>query len=138
MLAAKKYVCTIAIKHKLLYNFHIRETIYIGGAYSMDKNRITVYIAGQELRLAADDSEEYIRRIAGYVNDKVDEVQGQYPNLSTANCLILAALNLSDELHKLQEDYDALDSRISELRDMPRQSSPVKRPFETMTSATVK
>lgn len=104
----------------------------------MDKNRITVYIAGQELRLAADDSEEYIRRIAGYVNDKVDEVQGQYPNLSTANCLILAALNLSDELHKLQEDYDALDFRISELRDMPRQSSPVKRPFETMTSATVK
>ena len=134
----KKYACTIAIKHKLLYNLPIRETIYIGGAYFMDKNKITVYVAGQELRLASDESEEYIRRIAGYVNDKVDEVQGQYPNLSTANCLILAALNLSDELHKLREDYDALDSRISELREMPRQSMPVKRPFETKAAATVK
>lgn len=104
----------------------------------MDKNRVTVYIAGQELRLACDDSDEYICRVAGYVNEKVEEVQGQYPNLSTANCLILAALNLSDELHKLREDYDALDSRISELRDMPRQSTPVKRPFESKAAVTVK
>jgi len=104
----------------------------------MDKNRVTVYIAGQEFRLACDDSDEYIRRVAGYVNEKVEEVQGQYPNLSTANCLILTALNLSDELHKLREDYDALDSRISELRDMPRQSTPVKRPFESKTAVTVK
>ncbi len=104
----------------------------------MDKNRVTVYIAGQELRLASDDSDEYIRSIAGYVNEKVDEVQSQYPNLSTANCLMLAALNLSDELHKLREDYDALDSRISELREMPRQTMPVKRPFETKATATVK
>ena len=29
----KKYASSIAIKHKLLYNFPIRETIYIGGAY---------------------------------------------------------------------------------------------------------
>ena len=50
----------------------------------MDKNRVTVYIAGQEFRLACDDSDEYIRRVAGYVNEKVEEVQGQYPNLSTA------------------------------------------------------
>ena len=80
----------------------------------------------------------YIRKIAGYVNDKVDEVQRSYPNLSTANCLIMAALNLSDELHKLREDYDALDSRISELREMPRQQSPVKRPFESKATVGVK
>lgn len=98
----------------------------------MDKIHITVNIAGNELRLAGDESEDYIRRIAGYVNEKVDEVQRIYPNLSTANCLTLAALNLADELYKLREDYNALDSRISELREMPRQSvSPVKRPFES-------
>ena len=84
----------------------------------MDKTHVTINVAGQELRLSADDSEAYIRKIAGYVNDKVDEVQRSYPNLSTANCLIMAALNLSDELHKLREDYDALDSRISELREI--------------------
>ena len=101
----------------------------------MDKTHVTINVAGQELRLSADDSEAYIRKIAGY---KVDEVQRSYPNLSTANCLIMAALNLSDELHKLREDYDALDSRISELREMPRQQSPVKRPFESKATVGVK
>ena len=52
----------------------------------MDKTHVTINVAGQELRLSADDSEAYIRKIAGYVNDKVDEVQRSYPNLSTANC----------------------------------------------------
>lgn len=104
----------------------------------MDKTHVTINVAGQELRLSADDSEAYIRKIAGYVNDKVDEVQRSYPNLSTANCLIMAALNLSDELHKLRKDYDALDSRISELREMPRQQSPVKRPFESKATVGVK
>ena len=98
----------------------------------MDKTHVTINVAGQELRLSADDSEAYIRKIAGYVNDKVDEVQRSYPNLSTANCLIMAAL------HKLREDYDALDSRISELREMPRQQSPVKRPFESKATVGVK
>ena len=104
----------------------------------MDKTHVTINVAGQELRLSADDSEAYIRKIAGYVNDKVDEVQRSYATLSTANCLIMAALSLSDELHKLREDYDALDSRISELREMPRQQSPVKRPFESKATVGVK
>ena len=51
----------------------------------MDKTHVTINVAGQELRLSADDSEAYIRKIAGYVNDKVDEVQRSYPNLSTAD-----------------------------------------------------
>ncbi len=96
----------------------------------MDKTHTTVHVAGQDLRLSGTDSEAYIRQIADYVNQKIDEVQRAYPSLSTGNCVILAALNLSDELHKLREDYNALDSRISELREMPRQSAPVKRPFE--------
>ncbi len=96
----------------------------------MEKNHVTAHIAGQDFRLSSQDSEEYVRKIANYVNEKIEEIQRAYPTLSTGNCVILAALNLSDELHKLREDYNALDSRISELRDMPRQSVPVKRPFE--------
>ena len=77
----------------------------------MDKTHTTVHVAGQDLRLSGTDSEAYIRQIADYVNQKIDEVQRAYPSLSTGNCVILAALNLSDELHKLREDYNALDSR---------------------------
>ena len=70
--------------------------------------------------------------LADMVNARVDAVKRTYPMLSTGNCVLLAALNMADELTKLRSDYEALDQRISDLREMPRRSSasaPVKRPF---------
>ncbi len=101
----------------------------------MDKTHAKINIAGQEFRISCDDNEIYVSKISAYVNRKVDEVQKLYPTLSTGNCVLLAALNLADELHKLKEDYEALDSRISQLREMPRQT-PVKRPFENKIVTT--
>ena len=78
------------------------------------------------------DNNRTIVRIAGMVNAKVDEVKRTYPMLSTGNCVLLAALNMADELTKLRSDYEALDQRISDLREMPKRSgasAPVKRPF---------
>lgn len=99
----------------------------------MEKTKISIVLAGQEFKLAVSESEDYILQLAGYVNQNVEEIQQRYPNLSTANCVLLASLNMADELHKLRADYDALDQRITQLREMPRSTvpqSPVKRPFE--------
>lgn len=97
----------------------------------MEKNRTTVRIAGQEFKLTSSDSPEYVNTVASYADNKIKETQMAYPGLSSSNCVLLAMLNLSDELHKLRRDYEALDSRISQLREMPRTAgTPVKRPFE--------
>lgn len=108
----------------------------------MEKNKTVVRICGQEFRLTASESEEYLHKIAGYVDKKVEEIQRAYPRLSTSNCVLLAALELSDELHKTNEKLEALDSRIDQLRNLPRTQSeytgPVKRPFESKTPAAVK
>ena len=95
----------------------------------MDKNRTTVRVAGQEFKLAGVDSEEYMQKLAVFVNKRVDEIQKTYPNLSTNNCVILAALNMADEFQKAKADYEALDSKISELNKLPRRVSvtPVKQ-----------
>ena len=96
----------------------------------MDKTRITVEIGGQDFRISGCESEEYIRRLAAVVNRRIADVQSQYPQMSTNKCVLLAMLNLEDEAQKLKADYDALDKKIAQLRDMPRSSVPVKRPFE--------
>ena len=96
----------------------------------MDNNRTIVRIAGMEFKLTGDESQQY--SLAEMVNAKVDEVKRTYPMLSTGNCVLLAALNMADELTKLRSDYEALDQRISDLREMPKRSgasAPVKRPF---------
>lgn len=107
----------------------------------MDKTRTIVRVAGQELKLAGFESEAYIQELASYVNSKVEEISKMYPALSMSNCVLLASLNMADELHKAKEDYEALDSRIKQLSGMQRNNSaqvPVKRPFETKKPETVK
>ena len=107
----------------------------------MGKTRTSVVLAGQEFRMSCTGSEEYIQQLSDYLNGKIEEIQRAYPNLSIANCVRLASLNMADELHKLRADYDALDQRISQLRDMPRASvpaSPVKRPFESKQPVNAK
>lgn len=100
----------------------------------MDKTRTVVSIAGQELKLAGLESEEYIKKLAAFVNTKVDEISAMYPSLSVTNCVLLASLNMADELFKAKEDYEALDLRIKQLSTMSRNTAaqiPVKRPFDT-------
>ncbi|OQB23869.1 MAG: Cell division protein ZapA [Firmicutes bacterium ADurb.Bin182] len=104
----------------------------------MDKTRTVVHIAGQEFKLTGYESEEYIHKIAIYLNRKIEEVHKLYPTLSTTHAAIMAALDITDEYHKLKEEYAALDERISQLRAMPRAnapSGPVKRPFEEKEKA---
>ena len=101
----------------------------------MEKTRVTLNIAGQEFRLAGGESEEYMRRLAGDINGRINEIQQQYPQMSTTRCTLLAMLNMADELYKLRADYSELDKKISELREVRasepvRASVPVKRPFE--------
>ena len=108
----------------------------------MDNNRTIVRIAGMEFKLTGDESQQYMDSLAEMVNAKVDEVKRTYPMLSTGNCVLLAALNMADELTKLRSDYEALDQRISdhqlidascekivETAKRNGASAPVKRPF---------
>lgn len=100
----------------------------------MEKTRTVVHIAGQEFKLSGLDSEEYIQKIAIYLNRKVEEVQRTYPTLSTTHAVIMAALDITDELHKQKAENAALLEDRRELRPAQKASapaSPVKRPFES-------
>lgn len=100
----------------------------------MNKKRTLVSLGGQEFMISAAEGEEYLRKIARYADSRIAEVQRAYPNVSVQDSILLCALNLSDELHKLKADYAALDQRIDQLRNLPQSDSfskaPVKRPFE--------
>ena len=101
----------------------------------MDRTKVTLNIAGQEFRLAGGESEEYMRSLAADLNGRINEIQQQYPQMSTTRCTLLAMINMADEMHKLRSDYSELDKKIAELRavrsaEPARPAMPVKRPFE--------
>ena len=74
----------------------------------MDKTRTTVKICGKEYTMAGFESEEYIHRVAIFVDRKIAELKSQYVNLNPTTLSVLAAVNIADELLKLQDQMDAL------------------------------
>ena len=53
-----------------------------------------------------EESPEYIQMLAAYVDRRMKMIRQRNPNLSSSKVAVLVALNLADELNKLQEDYD--------------------------------
>ncbi len=80
---------------------------------------IEVSILGRRIPLKNTGDEEYIRKVAEYVRDKVEEIQRQVPNATETNIAVLAALNIADELfsatEKQKETYNRIDHYCSEL-----------------------
>ena len=89
------------------------------GAYRVDENkssvnRVTVSIFNEEYVVKGEENPEYIEMLASFVDRRMKMIQQRNPNLSSTKVAVLTALNLADELNKLQEDYDELVKNLEE------------------------
>ncbi len=81
----------------------------------MEKTRTTVKICGKEYVMSGHESEEYIHRVAIYVDRKMSELKSQYVNLNPNTLSVLTAINVADDLLKLQDQLDALSEEYAQL-----------------------
>ena len=65
----------------------------------MADNKIVVNIAGMDYTLISDQDENQIEQIADYVDKKIKEIDND--KLTRENQLVLASLNIADEMYKL-------------------------------------
>lgn len=106
---------------------------------SKPKTHTTVYLSGIEFRISATESEEYLQKLAVFVNKRIDETQRQFPSISLSDSTLLAMFNLANDYHILKDSYDELEGRINTLRESrtrleherARAAVPVKRPVVT-------
>ena len=77
-------------------------------------NQTRVKILGEDHIIAGNESSEYMTLIGEYVDRKMREFQKGRPYLSHYKIAVLTALNLADELTKLQNDYDELLQQMEE------------------------
>lgn len=61
-----------------------------------EKNRVTVKIFGQEYTIKGRGNPEYIRELAGYVDDIMVLIKKSNPKLSPTQVSVLAAINIAD------------------------------------------
>lgn len=75
---------------------------------SEQAKRVEVEINGEYYTLKGHEAPEYMMTVAQIVNKKMIEISYRNKRLSTNHVAVLTAVNLVDELLKLQEQYDNL------------------------------
>lgn len=80
------------------------------------KNRVEARIGGETFTIVAPESEEYIRRVAAYVDAKITAITDA-SHLTLADAAVLAACNITDEQFKSAETAENLRSQLKSYLD---------------------
>jgi len=79
------------------------------GSEGMGKERLVeIKVFGQTYTVKTDAEEDYIREVAKYVNEKMEEILKKTKSVSTLNVAILTALNVADDLLREKEKRTTL------------------------------
>ena len=80
------------------------------------KRDIQVLIGGKIYTLSGYESEEYLQKIALYINNKMDEMDqiSNYRRLSMDMQKTLLELNMADDYHKAKKQIEMLEADIEE------------------------
>ena len=80
------------------------------------KNKTQVIIAGKIYTLSGYESEEYLQKVAAYLNGKITEFRGLdgYHRLSQEMRSILMNLNIADDYFKVRKKIEELEEELSE------------------------
>ena len=82
----------------------------------MQKTKTVVKIAGKEYTIVGVKPEEYIHKVAIYVDKKMQEVNAN-GNLSTTMSAVLTAINIADEYLSREDESSDKDAKIAELTE---------------------
>ncbi len=95
----------------------------------MEKNKLSVTINGRMYTLVSEESREYMQELSDYVNSSVTKVINNNPALMGERPIVLAALNICDELfkaelggkimrEKAQRNFDEIVAENKRLREI--------------------
>lgn len=81
-----------------------------------EKKRVEVEICGDKYIIKGDADHKHILQVADYVDIKMNMIAQRSPHLTVKQVAVLAALNIADELYKLQDDYDKMLQVLDEVK----------------------
>jgi len=79
-------------------------------------NRIDVNIAGYALTVRTERSQEHMVRLAETLNGRVREIQKQGGTANYLNVIMLAAMELADEVLTFEERFREIKDQVEALR----------------------
>ncbi|HTN43170.1 MAG TPA: cell division protein ZapA [Nitrospiria bacterium] len=76
------------------------------------KKQVEVEIYGQRYTIAGEADEQYVGKLARYVDGKMNELAKSGKNFPAAKLALLAAVNITHELFQLRQDKQVKESLI--------------------------
>ena len=80
----------------------------------MEKQKITVSVAGKNYTLVSSDPPDFVRRVATFVDRKLNE-PAAVTNLPSGQAAVLTCFNLAEELLKSQDENTILRRQNEQL-----------------------
>jgi len=114
-----------AFKCILWYNISIKmEILHIGGLKMADKSRVKIVIGGKNLTLMGYETEEHIKNVAAYIEEKLRTIKSNASrSLDASLTFVLTSINVADDYFKevdknkgLQEKIEILEQENRDLR----------------------
>ena len=79
------------------------------------KRAVDVEIMGEKFTVRSDAEESHVRKVAGYVDGKMQEVMKTTRPIGKSSVAMLAALNIADEYQRLKDSHEAMIQRLNHL-----------------------
>jgi cell division protein ZapA len=78
------------------------------------RRSVAVQIAGQRYVIRSDADETYVNALARHVDEKISELRQSTRTVSTHHVVILAALNIADDLFRERQEALELKKKVRE------------------------
>ena len=79
-----------------------------------DYKKVPVKINGKEYHIACTEEEEYIQRVAYYIDRKLNQIMNSNPRLDLSSASVLTSLNLADQLFRAVALIEELEKKAGE------------------------
>ena len=88
----------------------------------MEKQKITVTVAGRPYTLVSSDPPEHVKRVAAYVDRTLSETVSA-TNLPSGQAAVLACFRMAEELLKAQDENRMMQRRVEAMEAAKKDSS---------------
>ena len=79
---------------------------------------VELEIAGQRIKIRTDEDEGYMQDLAAFVTQQLEELTGgPQKGTTTLSLVLLTALRIADDLYKLRQEHDGLNSSVEALAE---------------------
>jgi cell division protein ZapA len=80
----------------------------------LSKKKTEVTVLGHKFTVKTDNPEDFVSKVAIYVNEKLEEVKGHTKTATSLNVALMTCLNIAEEYLKFKEERGRMKGKVEE------------------------